>query len=101
MPHIDPASLNVTQNSAENRFEIAIDDAVAFAEYRLAGRTIIFTHTEVPPIFEGQGIGSRLVKGALDAAVEQGLRIEPQCPFVEAYIRRHPEYQPHTRGYQK
>lgn len=101
MPQIDPASLTVTQNHDANRFEIAIGGAVAFAEYRLAGKTIIFTHTEVPPIFEGQGIGSRLVRGALDAAVEQGLRIEPQCPFVEAYIRRHPEYHPHTRGYQQ
>jgi predicted GNAT family acetyltransferase len=100
MTPIDPNSLTVTQNTSEHRFEIAIGDAVAFVEYRLVGKSIIFTHTEVPPIFEGQGIGSRLVKGALEAAVEQGLRIEPQCPFVDAYIRRHPEYQPYTRGYQ-
>ena len=46
-----------------------------------------------PPAIEGHGVGSKLVRGALDAARDQGLRVVPQCPFVAAYIKRHPEYE--------
>jgi uncharacterized protein len=53
---------------------------------------ITFTHTEVPPALEGHGIGSALVRGALDAARAQGLKVVAKCPFVSAYIAKHPEF---------
>jgi uncharacterized protein len=99
MSSSDPAAHDVVHNAELSRFELAIDGATAIVEYRLAGNTIIMTHTEVPPQFEGKGIGSRLVRGALDYAVAQGWRVQPECPFVEKYIERHPEYHAHTRGY--
>ncbi|MBL8131531.1 MAG: N-acetyltransferase [Anaerolineae bacterium] len=99
MSDIDLNALRVVNNSTHQRYEIALGDAIAFAEYHLSGRTIIFTHTEVPSIFEGKGVGGKLAKGAIEDAIAQGYRIEPQCPFIAAYIKRHPEYQPHTRGY--
>ena len=49
-------------------------------------------HTEVLPSFEGKGLGARLVAGALDDIRARGLRVVPFCPFVRAYIRRHPDY---------
>jgi predicted GNAT family acetyltransferase len=52
------------------------------------------THTEVPPEFEGKGVGSQLVKGALEIVKNDGKRVRPLCTFVAAYIKRHPEYQP-------
>ncbi|MBK8025041.1 MAG: N-acetyltransferase [Chloroflexi bacterium] len=99
MSDIDLNALAFVDNPAMNRYELAIGDALAFVEYRLAGRHIIFTHTDVPTSLEGKGIGSKLAKSVLDAAIARGLRIEAQCPFIAAYIKRHPEYQPHTRGY--
>lgn len=76
-----------------NRFEIRVTGALAgFAEYRLRPGRIVFTHTEVDSAFEGQGIGSALVRGALDQARERGLRVAPLCPFVKAYIDKHAEY---------
>lgn len=82
----------ITDNRAASRFELAEDGATAVAEYRLGDGTITFTHTVVPPALEGRGIGSRLVKAALEAARERGLAVVPHCLFVAAYIERHPEY---------
>ncbi|MCU0514606.1 MAG: N-acetyltransferase [Anaerolineae bacterium] len=86
----------VIHNADQKRFEIRIGPELAIAEYMLAGRNIIFTHTEVPPALEGQGLGNRLAKFALDYAVAQGYKIQPLCPFIAAYVRRHEEYQPHV-----
>ncbi len=83
----------VTNNQARSRFELAAGDAVAIAQYQIDGDIIHMTHTVVPQEMEGQGIGSRLVKGALDDARRRGLQVDPVCPFVRAYIERHPEYQ--------
>jgi hypothetical protein len=88
--------LTVQHNPAQNRFEIRLGQQLAIAEYMLAGKNMIFTHTEVPPEFEGQGVGNQLAKFALDYAVAQGYKIQPLCPFIAAYVRRHTEYHPHT-----
>jgi uncharacterized protein len=66
--------------------------AIAFAAYLRHGREIVFTHTEVPPALEGRGVGSRLARAALDDARRHGLTVIPRCPFIAAFIRRHPEY---------
>jgi predicted GNAT family acetyltransferase len=84
---------NVVHNQAEERFELAIGGATAVAAYRLKDGRISFSHTVVPEELEGQGIGSRLVSGALDQVREQGLKVVPICSFVKGYIERHPEYQ--------
>ena len=83
--------MDVTDNQAEHRFELPTDAGPAVAAYELAGDTIIFTHTVVPPEAEGHGVGSRLIAGALADAKARGLKVVPQCPFVQAYLERHPE----------
>jgi len=93
----DPTSeMTLRQNEEASRFEAQIGDQLAVADYQLAGKNIIFTHTEVPESLEGQGIGSALAKYALDTAVERGYKIQPLCPFIKGYILRHPEYKAHT-----
>lgn len=63
--------------------------------YRREGGIITFTHTEVDPAIQERGLGSLLAKAALDAvAAEEGTRVIAQCPFIAAYIERHPQYQP-------
>ena len=62
------------------------------AYYNLTPGTMTFTHTEVPYALQGQGIASRLVRGALEAARAEGLKVVPRCSFVSAYIARHPEF---------
>lgn len=80
-------------NSARSRFEMPVDGVLAVVEYaRPGGNTIELTHTEVPDALAGQGVGSRLARAVLDNARRDGLRVIPTCPFIAAYIERHPEY---------
>ncbi len=83
---------DVVNNMAEHRFELVVDGHLAATYYEIDGRVITFVHTEVPKELGGKGIGSRLVKGALDQVRAQGLKVIAQCPFVKAYIDKHDEY---------
>ena len=88
--------IHVTHEPAASRFVAHLDAGDAVVEYQRDGREVHFTHTEVPPAHEGQGVGSRGAKAALDGAVGEGLGIVPQCPFIRAYVKRHPEYGKHV-----
>jgi predicted GNAT family acetyltransferase len=83
----------VTDNPALNRFELAQDGLVAFSAYRREPGRITITHTEVPDAFRGQGIGSKLARGALDLVRASGDQLVARCQFIAAYIEKHPEYQ--------
>ncbi len=82
----------VRDNRSEQEFELTVQGERAIAAYQREGGTIVFTHTLVPPAIEGHGVGGKLIRGALDAARDQGLKVVPQCPFVRAWIGKHPEY---------
>ncbi|WP_066657745.1 MULTISPECIES: GNAT family N-acetyltransferase [unclassified Sphingomonas] len=82
----------IRDNAERHRFEVVVDGHLARAEYAVSGDVITFTHTIVPPALEGRGIASRLIRHALSEARARGLRVVPQCPFVAAYIRKHPEW---------
>jgi uncharacterized protein len=82
---------DVIDNTAEHQFEIRLDGQTAFAEYRLAKGVIILPHTEVPEAFEGKGVASRLARFAMQYARDHGLKIIPVCPFMAAYMAKHPE----------
>ena len=82
----------VIDNKAHHRFELIVDGHIAQEHYRLEGKVITFVHTEVPPELAGQGVGSRLVKGALDQVRAAGLQLIAECPFVKAWIDKHPDY---------
>ncbi len=82
----------VSHNPAENRYEIAEDDvAVGLVEYQESPGRIAFTHTETDPSRAGQGLAAELVGAALDDARRRGLAVLPLCPFVKAFIAKHPE----------
>lgn len=82
------------RNDPESRqFTVLVEGKVAGkAEYRLRGDTYLFTHTEVDPEFQSRGVANRLARAALDDVRDQGRTLVPLCPFIAAYIRRHPEY---------
>jgi predicted GNAT family acetyltransferase len=82
----------VVHNEAESRFELKLGAEVAVLEYRRTADSMFFTHTGVPPEFEGRGYGSQLARAGLDYARDAGLKIVPQCSFIGQYIRRNPEY---------
>lgn len=83
--------MHVVDNPAERRYELLDgDELVGRIDYRVRPSALALIHTEVEP--KRQGLGSELVEGALDDIRARGLKIVPVCPFVDAYIRRHPEY---------
>lgn len=82
----------IVDNKPLSRFELAIDGATAYANYQRAGDRVIITHTETPRALRGQGIGSRLVAGALASIRADGLKVIAGCSFVADYLRRHREF---------
>ena len=88
------ATIDVHDAPGRNRYEARIDgELVGFAEYQRSGDRVLFTHTEVEPRVSGQGVGSALVRGALDDVRAGGPhRVVPLCPFVRAWITAHAEY---------
>jgi predicted GNAT family acetyltransferase len=89
--------LTVVDVPEASRYEARSGASVpAFAAYRrdeARPGVLIFTHTEVDPAFEGQGVGGRLARAALDDVRARGLRIVPQCPFISSWIAKHPDYE--------
>jgi predicted GNAT family acetyltransferase len=82
----------VVNNAAHHRFELEVEGHLAATYYKIADGVITFIHTEVPEELGGKGVGSKLVKGALDQVRSKGLKVIAQCPFVKAYIDKHGEY---------
>ena len=83
---------DIIDNKAHHRFELEVDGHIATSFYKIDDGVITFVHTEVPPELGGKGIGSRLIKGALDQVRASGLKVIAECPFVKAYIEKHAEY---------
>jgi predicted GNAT family acetyltransferase len=93
MSRVD-VEVEVVDNPELQRFEARVDGQVAgeiVYRERADGRLVLL-HTQVDDQFEHRGIGGRLVAGALDDIRSRGLAIVPLCPFVSAYLGRHPEY---------
>ena len=81
----------VRDNKAQNRFELDVEGAVAFANYRLTPSAVIITHTETPRSIRGRGIASELVKGALELIRADARKVVAGCSFVVDYLAKHPE----------
>jgi predicted GNAT family acetyltransferase len=85
--------VRVTDSPAELAYKLTVGGREAGAlYYGRRGDRLVLDHTEVDPAFEGLGLGSKLVAGALEDIRARGLEIVPLCPFVRRYLQRHPEY---------
>jgi predicted GNAT family acetyltransferase len=91
--------ITLSDNPDAHRFELRRNGAVqAYAEYELPDGAVKFTHTEVLPGNEGQGLGSKLATFALDDVRRRGLKVVPVCSFIAGYIARHAQYQDLVAG---
>ena len=88
----DGRPVELARDDAGGRYTGTVDGVVAaFTEFTPATRLVVFTHTETDPAFEGQGVASALVRWALDDVRARGLHVVAVCPFVKAFIARHPD----------
>ena len=86
-------NLTITHDEQAKRFETSIDGYTGYISYQERDDTLVYDHTIVPQELGGRGIGSALVKHALNYAREQNKKVIPQCSFVSSYISKHPDYQ--------
>jgi uncharacterized protein len=85
-----PPALRVVDNAQERRFELTADGETAYLLYERRHGQLRLIHTEVPSPLRGRHYGDHLVEAALAAARADGLRIVAVCPFVKAYLKKHP-----------
>jgi len=86
-------NLDIKHNEQSKRFETTVKGQTGYISYQQRGDSLIYDHTIVPQALGGQGIGSALVKHALDYARRHNKKVVPQCSFVASYIDKHPDYQ--------
>jgi predicted GNAT family acetyltransferase len=84
----------VAHDTAAQQFRVGKGEDAAVLQYRLTPGRITFPHTLVPEAFRGQGIAQKLARAGLEHAKAEGLGVVPICPFVQSYVKKHPEYQP-------
>jgi uncharacterized protein len=85
--------VTVRDNPTELRYELVDGETVVgLIRYRLEPGAMALIHTEIEPAYEGQGLASELVQGALEDLRNRGLRLIPICPYVRSWLERHPEY---------
>jgi predicted GNAT family acetyltransferase len=82
----------IHDNPAHHRYELVVDGVTAYVLYRRQPGVITFIHTEVPKALGGRGVGSRLARHVLDTARAEGMKVVPTCPFIAAWMKKHPEY---------
>jgi len=85
-----PSPADVVDNGASNRYELTVDGQIAVVEYERTPKSIVLMHTEVPKGLRGRGIGDVIVRGALNRARAEGLQVVVVCPFIRAYLQKHP-----------
>ncbi len=92
-PAID-IDTSITDVPSRQRFEARTGDGdvVGYSAYQRSGDVVVFTHTEVDEAYEGAGVGGQLVRVALEQVRNEGLQVDPQCPFVRSWIERHEDY---------
>ncbi|MGX5819786.1 GNAT family N-acetyltransferase [Chitinophaga lutea] len=78
--------------NAHHRFELTVNGHTAFIVYKQAPGKITLIHTDVPAELEGKGVGQAIVEKTLHYIEDNGLKLIPLCPFVVAYLKRHPEW---------
>ena len=89
---MDLASIKTSKNEQEHRFELIVDDLIAFIDYKVGKSGAMYLiHTEVPKELEGKGVGHKLVRESLNLIEEANMKIIPLCPFIKSFLQNHKE----------
>ncbi len=82
----------LANNELSRQFELVVENVKAKIEYDLQKDRMFLVHTEVPPALAGKGVGNAIVEKTLQYLEENKLKLVPLCPFVAAYVKKHPEW---------
>jgi predicted GNAT family acetyltransferase len=84
--HLDPG--------AEGEYQARVADSATFGRltYVRQGHVLTAEHTLVPTEIGGRGIAGKLVEALIADARAQGWKIVPECSYVAAAFKRHPEW---------
>jgi uncharacterized protein len=82
----------LVDNAADQRFELAVPDGIAFVDYRRSGSTLFLVHAEVPTSLRGRGVGAQLVRETLELIRSRGENMVPACSYVRSFVDRHAEF---------
>jgi predicted GNAT family acetyltransferase len=96
-----PTHPTVTNNAERRRYvAVVVDqagtagfDTAGFVEYQETSELVVLTHTEVGAAYEGRGVGSALVRAALDDIRDRRLKALVVCPFILGWLGKHPDHQ--------
>lgn len=84
---------DLINNEGDNRFQFEIDGAIAFINYLKRGDVYYLIHTEVPESMQGMGIAGALVEKTFRYLEDRAFKIMPYCPYIQSYLKRHPEWE--------
>jgi uncharacterized protein len=84
----------VTDHREASQFELVVDGQTAFLRYQRTPAALVLVHTEVPPSLRGRHLADALARAAIGAARAEALQVVADCPFVKAYLRKHPSGDP-------
>ena len=88
------SEIEIVHDTVSQQFRVGDGEDAAVLQYRRTGSRITFLHTLVPEARRGQGIAQKLAHAGFEHAKAEGLAVVPICPFVQSYLKKHPEYQP-------
>lgn len=86
----------ITNNTVLHRFELTVDGEAAYVEYRWKDDVMEVIHTFVPPGLRGHGLAEKLAGFVLEYIKNHHVKTRILCPFVNVYLKRHPEYKPYV-----
>jgi predicted GNAT family acetyltransferase len=83
---------DIAHEPTRRRFTTEVDGQAGYLVYERAGDVMVITHTRVPAAIGGRGIAARLLQAAVDHARAEGMKVDPQCSYADAWMRRHPQF---------
>lgn len=79
---------NIVNNTKENRFEVLIDEYMAYLSYEISENIFLVRGVFVPDELGGKGLGRKLSVEAYDYANSKRYKIVSNCWFFSKFLEK-------------